>query len=144
MNEYNIIVEILSLQFRHLTNLNEYECHLVDGRPVNIAMLQMVIDNFGTGVRNVYTSRESCTSNGMRSFVRDVIVAEHDVGQVAFHLNVDGTCWTCICVWEPLHAANTYRITNARGMILTDSIKHVCIYRLENEVAYVVPPNGFE
>ena len=59
------------------------------------------------------------------------------VGQVAFHAEVDGQCWSCVTLWTKLPQSNMYEADGTTVMTRSKHIFDTCIYRRDGDVAYV-------
>jgi hypothetical protein len=148
LTEPNMLRELLSLQMREIDLVSKGIMYLVDPRPAPDSMVALVrsIINVRAGVP-ILTSREANASSGLRCFRRDVVTAEQDgvtfVGQVQFHVHIGDICWSRLCLWQGLPAMHTYHALNDNMLIPTDSITHVCTYRRDGDVAFILPPKCF-
>ena len=143
----DILKSVTSMQFRALERPQGMS--LVEPYDPPEFMLRFVLDNYPVDSDTVIqTAREACASTGLRCVRHDVVYASCSdtriVGQVKFHLSIDGVCWTCIVLWQALPQRHAYTALKEHKMIHTDDITHVCIYRLNDAVAYVLPPSGFD
>ena len=64
------------------------------------------------------------------------------IGRINKLCSIDGECMAFVCIWTRLPQVNMFHDNGECYFVLLIDIVDTCIYKIERDVAYVVPPRG--
>ena len=84
--------------------------------------------------------------NFVTCHTEDVVYLQWDrdmcIGQIKLLCSVDGECMALVTIWTRLPQVNMYNVLGDDYFVLLSDIVDTCVYRIRDDVAYVVPPRG--
>ena len=102
-------------------------------------------DNFPDS-REILTSVDAKAGNFVTCHTDDVVYLQWDrdmcIGQIKLLCSVDGECMALVTIWTRLPQMNMYNVSGDDYFVLLSDIVDTCVYRIRDDVAYVVPPRG--
>ena len=147
LSERTIILEVTARQLRGMQQEMSDVAWLHSPKLAGDELGNTVRAMLGLGTASlVWTSKVAVCATGLKVHEDDVVELHSGiVAQVLFHVSVHSECISCITEWNKLRVdPNMYSIGTRATFVDTDSISNVCTYRLEGDVAYVIPPAGFK
>jgi hypothetical protein len=148
--EKTILADILYYQKMMLAETSlqgTVSAHLVNPKPAPPKLGQWVQATLMTP--SAVSTAKMAQCSHLQCHVNDVVVASTTngkmVGQVEFHVEVDGMCLTCVQPWLKLPVEYTYQVcVDERVMILTSSIESLCIFKVKDGIAIAVNSIGVD
>ena len=112
-------------------------------RPCTPGLVQVVCDALGGVVGDLMTSRDVTYTQGQCASEGDVVRYDtgsgQQVGQVLFHVSVDGTVCTCIKPWISLGGVQYDANTAEPVLFLSSCILDNCIHCLSGDIGLALP-----
>ena len=145
--EKNVIQDVLHMQKLALREDFPYPrgTQLLSPRPGTHYINKLIRDNF-PGCTEIRRSVDAKANNFVTCHVDDVVYFSWDdalaVGRITLLCSVDGECMAFVRVWTRLPQNNMYSVLGDNYFVLLSDIVDVCVYRIQGDVAYVVPPRG--
>lgn len=113
-------------------------------RPCSPSLAQLVHDALNDINCELWTSRDVTYAPGQKASASDMILYDSGdggpkVGQVMFHVSVDGTVCTCVKPWKHLHG-KVYEAEHVDPLLLMSGfIMETCIYARVGNSSIVLP-----
>ena len=146
LNERTIILEVTARQLRGMSQEMSDVAWLQSPKLAGDELRTTVGAMLGLGTQSLMTSQVAVCATGLKVHEDDVVELNNGIiAQVLFHISVRSECISCITEWIKLKVdTNMYSVGTQATFVDTDSIRNVCTYRRDGDVAYVIPPAGFK
>ena len=149
--ELGLLEELLCDHMQKLVHYSFEHCGLNDPTAPNSKMRALLANVLGLPTFEGNVSRSLRTSTGATIFAGDVALAAQSdgrrlVGEVWFHMEVNGSCFTGISFWERVTMssdtkyAKTYRKKEEPEVIKSAALETSLIYLLDGDMASVLVP----
>jgi hypothetical protein len=145
--EKNVIQDVLHMQKLALREDFPYPrgTQLLSPRTGTPHINKLIKDNF-PGCTEIRRSVDAKANNFVTCHVGDVVYFVWDdalvVGRITLLCSVDGECMAFVRVWTRLPQNNMFNVLGDNYFVILNDIVDVCVYRIQGDVAYVVPPRG--
>ena len=145
--EKNILQDVLHMQKLALQEEHPYPrgTQLLNPRPGTPPIVKLIRSNF-PGCTEIRRSVDAKANNFVTCHVGDVVFFKWGdgmaVGKITLLCSVDNECMAFLQVWTRLPQLNMFNTNGDNYFVLLTDIVDCCVYRMQRDVAYVVPPRG--
>lgn len=149
--EKNILQDVMHMQKLALREDIPYPCGtcLLSPRPQVRSNISVFLKSYYPACKDFKSSVDAKVNNHTTCHINDVVYLMWEdnsmaTGQVLLLVSVDNDCKACVRTWTKLPQRNMYTTKGSVFLVPLEDIVDTCVYRISNEVAYVVPPRGAE